>query len=311
MKLLTPFLTRNGWFYCFTGNVDGIGENILAYPLYYPNPYGDRLFNDIKYSKFSRIAQIKQAVNQPYSPCLLIDPWTVKIPVVDIVEIYDPSHAFNKFLLDNRYQQDVRWHFIHQLWTSLNLVPSNLGILGSHAVGCPKPSSDIDLVIYGDSDVVKVMNYLYQKVLTGEVTLMEPEIARSYAIRYSELYSSYDLVHLERLFSSDFTKIYVGGQKVSIIFCHEYESSLINIQDKVTEENYSFIGRMISSEMSLLYPRSYIIRDLNTDKLVKAISYQWLFKNLAGSGATVQCCGDMMANNVLLLNSGIHFIKQI
>lgn len=309
MKALTPFKTKDNLYYSFISYFSN--NYVIAHPLYYPTPSGNRTLYGECYKKFEK--NIDSEIYKKYPPFKEIDYWAVKIPLSDIVNVYDPLNGFKKMIASINIKNDMRYDFINDFYTYLNEdigLLENIGVLGSYCVGLNNINSDIDIVIYSSNEQVSIINYLSSVVKKKIATCMSSNLAYSYANRYHKKYTEYDIDYLYDYFSKDVTKLYIEDKKISVILCENESHFEFNYSDLRINRDVNFIGKIVCLRKSFSYPRKYKVLNVITNKVVTIVSYHWFFKGLKLNNGLVNISCHMLNEKNFLLNKENHFIKN-
>jgi len=144
-------------------------NKVVGYPKYIPSPKGDRVNSSrIRYYKEPSLLDELKIIQEKYSKYLVNDPYigdiVPEIPYYDIKFIYDPVKKANKLIDMNpksNVLRDVR-DMILDLRESINV--KNIGVSGSILVDLYRDDSDIDIVVYGENEGLKVYNYLLEVI---------------------------------------------------------------------------------------------------------------------------------------------------
>jgi predicted nucleotidyltransferase len=146
-------------------------ERVVAFIRYVPDPAGDRRRNGETYRKVYPLAERYRLLRQKYSHYLVFDPvfneYLNEVPIELIKRHYDPRQRLielrNKAGLDGVESQALK--LIELLKEESNIAWSKLGISGSVLVRLHRPTSDIDLIVYGRKSCLSVYETL-RKLLT-------------------------------------------------------------------------------------------------------------------------------------------------
>ncbi len=130
-------------------------DRVVAFVRYVPDSKGDRERNGKRYSKYYSLSKRYDLIKREYPQYLVNDPVfnTVlcEVPVEDIKQHYQPFQGLeelkNSYYLDESETAALR--FMEILKENSGIKWSKLGVSGSILVKLHKPSSDIDLIVYG------------------------------------------------------------------------------------------------------------------------------------------------------------------
>lgn len=295
MQLLKLLVTRSDWIYGRASLHQSMG-NIHGYPMYYPSDEGDRIFRNKPYLKYRRIADLKSRPVQPYISAQSLDPWSVVIPVSEIIEEIDCVQKFREW----RRLGDSRKEVVAAILRRASIPLSQVGLTGSLALECPGLDPDLDLLIYSSRNVAPCIREIEKMLHRNEIDFMPDDIAKRYARRYSELYRL-PFTKLYNLFRLDLTKIYIDGKKISIIFVYD-DGEINNIPSVLysaeTIQTVDFMGRVVTGFSSWLYPRHYLVM-ADDGNIYSVWSHHWLYKGIVSSGSRVRVIANDLGQNVL------------
>lgn len=154
-------------------------ERVVAFIRYVPDPTGDRRRNGETYRKVYPLAERYRLLRQKYPHYLIFDPvfneYLIEVPVELIRHHYDPRQRLielqNRAGLDKVESQALE--LIELLKEESNIAWSKLGISGSVLVRLHRPTSDIDLIVYGRKSCLSVYETL-RKLLTEKQGPLRP-----------------------------------------------------------------------------------------------------------------------------------------
>ncbi|MHA1232065.1 MAG: nucleotidyltransferase domain-containing protein [Candidatus Helarchaeota archaeon] len=163
-------------------------DRIIAYLRYYPDASGNRIKNNVKYKKIYSLNERTQFLLKNYNKYIYFDPFfNIKlqgVPLNCIKKVYDPLDFRNQLKVRNNITnlQKSALEFIEILIDSADINEKKIGVSGSLMISLELPTSDIDILIYGTEDVIK----LHKKM--DEIFEMNNKIKRYTLSQYKKLY---------------------------------------------------------------------------------------------------------------------------
>ncbi|MBU2602302.1 MAG: hypothetical protein KKA32_09060 [Actinobacteria bacterium] len=149
--------THDGLVFTVKGLFHPAGR-VIAYLRYAPDPTGDRKRGGRRYRRVYRFEE-QEAILRARRPAYLVDDPMLGVPVQAVPEedigfIYDPRLRLQH--LAERGPEDpleeTALALTQLLRTAAGVPPGGLGLTGSLLVGLHRPSSDIDIVAYGEHE---------------------------------------------------------------------------------------------------------------------------------------------------------------
>lgn len=301
MPLLSPIITKSGWIFGQSSLHHPPGY-VRGYPMYFPADSGNRIFRGESYSKYSRLQSgVNESAIPPYPKDPIVDPWSVIIPVDEIIEKIDCLASFRSW---RRNTDDPRHSVVESILRRASIPLYQVGLIGSMALGCPDENPDLDLLIHGSSYVAPCIREIEKLLHRGEVSFMSEGIAELYARKYSNLYN-FPYERMFQMFRLDLTKIYVAKQKISVIFVYD-DKEINSIPDSLYADcdktETEFDGTVVTGFSSWLYPRHYLVMT-DSGILYSVWSHHWIYKGIASAGSKVHVRATDVGNNILLVSS--------
>lgn len=141
-------------------------HSIVSLPKYIINKDGSKISrNGTRYSKLSTLSDQYKYALANYSNYIKFDEFycrdVVLSPITDVVQIYNPIEKAKELMEVNWYEDNVlkdAQNMILDIITSTKV--KDIGISGSILVDLYDKNSDIDIVVYGAKNGIKVYNYL-------------------------------------------------------------------------------------------------------------------------------------------------------
>jgi len=146
-------------------------ERVIAFIRYVTDPKGDRNINDKSYRKVYSIDERYKILKKMYPQFLIYDDvFNELLPEIDhssIIHSYIPSRELERL---RKKPQLVEIEKRALIFTEIlkgesNITWTNLGITGSVSIGLHNDQSDIDVIVYGVENCLKVcdaMRYLFE-----------------------------------------------------------------------------------------------------------------------------------------------------
>lgn len=131
-------------------------DRLIAYLRYLPDPSGERLRDGRRYRRMARFADQLEALEKRGEGYLAHDPMIGVVvqgaPRGDLSRVYDPVERLRALTASGpRDEVEERALELAELLRDASGVPrTSLGVTGSLLVRLHLPSSDIDLVVYGE-----------------------------------------------------------------------------------------------------------------------------------------------------------------
>ncbi|NHI91730.1 MAG: hypothetical protein EAX96_04440 [Candidatus Lokiarchaeota archaeon] len=157
--------TKDNLFFDVKG-YDHPRNRIIAFLRYYPDRRGDRIKNYQKYQKVYSLNKRYDILKTQF-PHYLYKDETINqiiqaIPINYIKKIYYPHEYLERILKKkktNDYEKQVL-EFVSFFIKYVKIFVYDIGVSGSPMIGLNKYDSDIDLIIYGKNNALKVYNAL-------------------------------------------------------------------------------------------------------------------------------------------------------
>lgn len=159
--------TREGYIFDVKGLVHP-KDRVVAYVRYVPDPRGNRVKGGIRYRKLYKLRDRREFLKRNAPTYLYEDPVfgveIQEVPLDRVTRIYRPRLKLRELLRLGRENIDPverRVLDFAQLLSAKSRVSTEyIGISGSILVGLHKPSSDIDLIVYGKKNGLRVYEAL-------------------------------------------------------------------------------------------------------------------------------------------------------
>ncbi len=242
-------------------------DRIIAYPRYIPDKSGDRLKDGIRYRKIYDLKDRYRYISKVLKEYLVFDNvfgrLVPEIPLKHIVEYVKPVRrlalfrkCYSSLIEPLRSAVDLAKLIVSEskiLWDSI-------GLTGSLSIGLFNESSDIDLIIYGSSNTLRVLKALSRLFSEGILSRYdENQLHRLY--RFRKAYYNLSFNEFKTLESR---KIDEGLYKGRDFYIRFVKSS--NELHKYGEYRYRYVcralirGLVIDDSEAPFTPCRYIVR---------------------------------------------------
>jgi predicted nucleotidyltransferase len=175
-------------------------NKLIAYPRYIPDKHGDRVRGDHRYRKTYPLNERHTLLLQQYPAFLIHDSIlgmeVPQIPKTEIAVHYRPTDTLTS-LLKKEILDDVEScavEFISLIKDRSGVPSSSLGISGSVTLGLHTSASDIDIIVYGRRESMRVRDAMRRLLDEGNpVRHYRPsEMQRLYSFRVADTRMPYD-----------------------------------------------------------------------------------------------------------------------
>jgi predicted nucleotidyltransferase len=294
-------------------------DKVRAVPIYFPKENGDRF--DIKTGKrfIRKIEEYsKDLILKLHSEYLPrsdeLNKYGVLVPVSHIVNHYLPR-VKTKECLENKYFRETKWgKFILSLNKILGISIKDIGIYGSTLIGLKKDLSDVDLVIYGKENLLKLKKNFDLILRKNELKKISKK-QLYYFIKHKKLdqYYPFSTEQILKIFQRRWSGIYINGDIMFIRFVYkenEIPENLYYLTPPI--DTMKVKGRVIDSLGSHFIPR--VIKVKVGEKLFEVVSYYWIFFSCVLDGEEVEIFGNYRRNNkreFITLDEPEHYILPI
>jgi len=145
-------------------------ERIIAFIRFTPDPNGDRKRDEVNYRKVYPLQERYELLRKKFPQYLVYDQsfneWLCEVPVEAIKHHYQPIDYLRK--LHQRRQlsplEKLALLFTELLKKKAKVSQNALGVSGSLLVGLNMPKSDIDIIVYGSQNCLRVYDSLKKLV---------------------------------------------------------------------------------------------------------------------------------------------------
>lgn len=172
------FETQEGLIFDVKGLVHPL-DRIVAFPRFIPDPHGNRNRRGITYRKVYALSDRYKLLEEKFPQYLVPDPIfgerLCEVPKKDIRYYYCPSDRLHELRKSNhldKLEADAL-HFLEFLQNYSSVPWNKLGISGSLLTQLHTPNSDVDPIVYGEKNCLKVYETL-KTVLENEKSAVKP-----------------------------------------------------------------------------------------------------------------------------------------
>jgi len=277
-------------------------DRVFAYVRYIEDPNGDRERNGKKYKKIYSLNERDSFLRKNYPQYLYFDPYLNRIiesvPLINISKHYKPierlKEMYQKFPVLDKIEKEAM-EMVLLLIEEANISLNNIGISGSILVNLYNNFSDIDLIIYGKENCLKIYKTL-NEVIGKNIFIKRysiEDLKKLYDFRVKDTNISFeDFLKVEK------RKVFQGKFKnrdYFIRFIKEFEENNEKYGDKTfIPMGYTCIkAKVIDDSDSIFTPCCYIIDEvkymdnLNYKPLKQIISYRGRFCEQARIGEKI------------------------
>jgi predicted nucleotidyltransferase len=277
-------------------------DRVFAYVRYIEDPNGDRERNGKKYKKIYSLNERDSFLRKNYPQYLYFDPYLNRIiesvPLINISKHYKPierlKEMYKKFPILDKIEKEAM-EMVLLLIEEANISLNNIGISGSILVNLYNNFSDIDLIIYGKENCLKIYKTL-NEVIGKNIFIKRysiEDLKKLYDFRVKDTNISFeDFLKVEK------RKVFQGKFKnrdYFIRFIKEFEENNEKYGDKTfIPMGYTCIkAKVIDDSDSIFTPCCYIIDEvkymdnLNYKPLKQIISYRGRFCEQAKIGEKI------------------------
>ena len=283
-------------------------DRIIAYVRYVPN-------SDSSFRKIYDLREREEYLSNGFLGYL----WFSKthgrvlqaVPHKKIVQVLDPIEHIDQIRNDKSALSIATTNLVELLLDITGIDRTEIGVTGSQLVGVATETSDIDLVVYGESTCRKFYNRLRKKFdkIPG-LERYEGELLDAHVLfRWGNLTEHQELLHriestkiLQGVFESHqfFIRLVKHPQDVGEIF-----GQIVTENLKTREVHCS----IIKDRNSIFTPCTYQVESLDLPKLKQLVSYRGRFTEQVSSGMSVKAMGRL--ENVVDSSTGENYQQLV
>jgi len=154
-------------------------SKVIAFPRFIPDSGGDRKHESIAYRKIYKISERFKFLERNFPHYIVHDPdfdeTLCEVPIESMKKHYQPNNRLMELRCSKRLDlvEKDALEFLKLLKDYSNVSWSKIGVTGSLLVNLHTPSSDIDPIVYGSQNCLKVYSAL-QSMLKNADTSIKP-----------------------------------------------------------------------------------------------------------------------------------------
>jgi len=283
-------------------------KHVVAFPRYFPSFNGNRSRQGVTYKKVYSLGKRYELLKERFPQYLVHDPVfdeiLCEVPVKDLTRHYQPIKTLKQLRLSDELDkvQEQVLGLSRLIRDSANIGWDKLGVSGSVMVGLHTLTSDIDLVIYGVENCLRVHSAL-ETMLKDEEASVKPytrgELKALFEFRSKDTEMSYD-----DFVKSESRKVFQGKFEN-----RDYFLRLLKDYDEVDEVYGSIRYRNVGTSRiralitcdseSVFTPCRYLVDEVEflegvkVDGLLEVVSFRGRFCEQAKKGEYVLAQGKV------------------
>ncbi len=283
-------------------------DRLIAYVRYLPDPTGDRVREGVNYRRVYHFKEQHQIIQTQYPAYLHDEPafglCMQSVPVERIQKVYDPRDRLKDIytcgpedlLVENALS------LVSLLGQTANVPLENLGISGSLLYGLHHSTSDIDIVVYGETEgraVHQALRHLLDNPSESVYPLNRDQLMGLHASHQPELPLTF----------AEFARI--QSQKVNEFFFNKFQCFIMFVKwpdqwgERYADPSFEQLGsakiqaRVKEDRDSIFTPCRYLIEDVSfldggpESDPSEVISFRGLFSDQARAGEWIQAKGSL------------------
>jgi predicted nucleotidyltransferase len=248
-------------------------DRVIAYVRYVPDPLGDRVRGDLRYRKIYELNERFRFLSENYPQYLFYDPFIGEvveaIPRLMIKSFYKPEFKLAEMIRERKKLnsiEDLALKLAFTLRDEANIPLNKIGISGSILLGLHNQFSDLDIMVYGYVNCLKVYEVLKTLRQLNILESCTKIIDKLYRFRSRETPIPFSV----------FRSIEEGKLLQGLFHGREYFIRLIKDYDEIDEKygdrKYRNLGEIIlkatitNDSESMFTPCKYIIDDVEIIK---------------------------------------------
>ena len=283
-------------------------ERIIAFIRFFPDASGNRILGKIRYSKVYSLDERFRLLKEKFSQYLFYDPVFSEIlcgvPLHKVKKVFRPSENLEllrrKNVLDELEAKAAE--FAETVKEVAGVPWRSIGVSGSIPIGLHRPSSDIDLVVYGSRNCLKVYEAL--KVLMADAHAPVEPYSLEGLRRLYRFRSKDTRVSFEAFVRTEKRKVLQGtfrGTDFYVRFVKDWDE----LNTRYGAVRYKKVGyakvkaRVVDDSEALFTPCTYEISQVETlegtraEPLLEIASFRGRFCEQAHKGETVIAKGKI------------------
>lgn len=283
-------------------------DRLIAYLRYLPDPAGNRIREGVTYRRVYRFKEQHQIIQTQY-PVYLHDESAFgirmqSVPVRRIQHVYDPRDRLTYIYTygPKDLLEESALALVNLLAQTANVPLENLGISGSLLYGLHHSTSDIDLVVYGETEsraVYRALRYLLGNPSDSVRSLDRDQLISLHASHRPEVPLTF----------ADFARL--QSRKVNEYLFKEFQCFTMFVKwpdewgERYSDPSFEQLGsakilaRVKGDRDSIFTPCRYLIGDViflmggPESDLKEVISFRGLFSDQARAGEWVLAKGSL------------------
>lgn len=224
----------------------------------------------------------------------------IKIPVEDIVEVFKPTAAFERFLAES---EDSIWRKIALAFIEAGISQEDIGIFGSYLVGLAKRDGgiikDIDFLIYGLDNFRKLRNGGLERI---RERLGLGRISQDHINWHAQKYGRYfkpGMTDFQKTLERKWPALQIAPGVLSTLrFVYKKNEIPPNPVASDPLRKITVQGKVIKDEGVHFMPRVFEIS--SSEGIFKAVTYFWAFYCAVKEGDLVQITGTLHKDRILI-----------
>jgi predicted nucleotidyltransferase len=283
-------------------------DRLIAYVRYLPDSAGNRMREGVNYRRVYRFNEQHQIIHTQYPVYLHDEPAfgirMQSVPVKRIRQVYNPRGRVTDIYTNGPKDQleENAFSLVSLLAQAANVPLNNLGISGSLLFGLHHSTSDIDIVVYGDTEgraVHQALHHLLDNPSDSVYPLDRDQLMALHASHQPELPLTF----------ADFARL--QSRKVNEFFFKEFQCFIMFVKwpdqwgERYADPSFEQLGsakiraRVKEDRDSIFTPCRYLIEDVSfldgrpESDLKEIISFRGLFSDQARAGEWVLAKGSL------------------
>ncbi len=176
-------------------------DRVIAFPRFIPDLKGNRKRKDITYKKIYALSERYRFLEERFPNYLIYDPVfgerLCEVPKENIKKEYYPASRLQELRNDSKPDEleSCALEFIDSLKSYSGVSWSKVGISGSLLARLHTPQSDIDPIIYGESNCLRVnesLKSVMQDEKSSTKVYTQDELRRLYSFRSKDTETSFE-----------------------------------------------------------------------------------------------------------------------
>lgn len=284
-------------------------QRIIAYLRYVADPKGERLRDNVRYRRVygfeEQVSIIRSTYPQYFHYDEVFDIELQSVPLERIYRIYDPSEGLMKMTERDQAGDPLAQAakgFAEEISLASGVDLDDMGISGSLLLSLHTHTSDIDFMVYGTVNSIKVRNALRRLLDEGDhfKRLDKEYLKRLFEFRSSETPMNYGV-----FVKQEKRKVIQGAYKGYIYFIR-FVKDLDEIDETYGEKRSKGLGKakvravVTDDSESLFTPCTYKVRCLevvsgsvNPNLLKEVTSFRGRFSEQAFKGEVIEVEGRL------------------